>query len=141
MMVACENYARVSHVIVHVRALIRVTLGLPRSRMLRAARSCGCQRVDFWQWNTNLFMILWLKNLIHLVRMLPALYHLRQIMGQFTEGVKPPPPLLMAASNWPNHVGFVSLFCSFYKPGIERGLSKTLVMKMTLGHTDSRRIC
>lgn len=73
MMVACENYARCSHVIVPVIALIRVTLGLSRSRMLRTARCCGCQRVDFRQWNTNLFMILWLKNLIHLVRMHPAL--------------------------------------------------------------------
>jgi len=31
-MVACENYARVYHVIVHITALIRVTLRLPRSR-------------------------------------------------------------------------------------------------------------
>jgi len=140
-MTACENYARVSHVIVYVIALIRVTLGLPRSRIIRAARSYGCQRFDSRQWNTNLFMILCLKNLIHLVRMHPALHHLRQITGRFSEGVKPTPPLLMAATNWPNHVAFVFLFCSFYKPGIERGLSKTLVVKMTLGHTNSRHIC
>jgi hypothetical protein len=67
----------------------------------------------------------------------PVLYHLRQITGRFSEEVKPTPHLLVAATNWPNHVALVFLFCSFYKPGIERGLPKTLVMKMTLGHTDS----
>ena len=91
-MVACENYARIYHVIVHVIALIRVTLGLSCSRLQYAARSCGRKPDDFRQWNTNPLMILWLKNLIHLVRMDTALYQLSQITGQFSEGVKPSPP-------------------------------------------------
>jgi hypothetical protein len=41
MMVACENYARVSHVIMHVIALIRVTLSF-------ASQSNATCRLELW---------------------------------------------------------------------------------------------
>jgi hypothetical protein len=59
--------------------LFLITLGLLRGRMQRVVRSCAYQRVDSRRWSTDLFTLLWL-------------YHLRQITGQFSEGVKPTLP-------------------------------------------------
>lgn len=64
------------HVITRVISLTLVTSRLPSRRILRATRSCCCKQVDFQQRIQKTCMIFWLKDLIDLVRMRPAVYQL-----------------------------------------------------------------
>jgi hypothetical protein len=59
-----ENYARDCHVATHALSLTRVTPRLPSSRLSPSTRSCWYKQVDFQQWNMNLFLTFWLKNLM-----------------------------------------------------------------------------
>jgi hypothetical protein len=68
-----KNDARDCQVITHALSLIRATSRLTSRRSSRATQTYWNKNVYFQQGNLNLLMIYWLKNLIDLVRMHPAL--------------------------------------------------------------------
>ena len=90
------------HAITQVFSVIRVTSRFLSSR-LRATQTSWNKLVDFQQRDTNIFTRFSLKNLNVFVTMYRLCdnikYDMEQTTGQWCEGIKPSPPLLMKNFN------------------------------------------
>jgi hypothetical protein len=133
-MIACENYANIYHVIVHVIALVRVALGLPCSRLLRPAWSCGCKSDDFSAVEYKSFHDIMVEEVNSFSENGSCSVQIESYHGTVLWESQTLSTLTDAVTTYPMLVVFVFLLCSFHKPGIERGLSNTLVMEITLWH-------